>query len=245
MRIVQVQLVGVSVPFTRPEIWAMGVRPGVTNIIVRMTTDDGAEGLGEYPAAPAPDAALAIGRYLGSQFIGHDPGNVEPLIATLKKLNGWQHFPHLGNMVLAGFEMALWDLVGKATNLPAYRLFGGAYRMSLPIMYFLPNADLDSMVAEARTAVGQGFGTIYIKVGIDDRRDIDVVRAVRAASGNEVKLRIDANEAWSAKQAIRIGHALADCNLEFIEQPTPFHDVRSLLEVKQALAIPIAANQSS
>lgn len=245
MKIERIEVEGVSVPFTRPEIWSMGVRRGVTNVVVRVVTADGREGLGEYPGLPRPDIAIAAGRALADQLIGQDALHPEALIARLKVANGWHHFPHFGNIVLAGCEMALWDLVGKVAGLPLYCLFGGAYRTSQPIMYFLPNTDLATMTAEARAAVAQGFGTIYIKVGIDEARDVAVVRSVRDAIGPTARLRIDANEAWSAKDAIRIGRKLVDCDLEFIEQPTPFHDVHALLEVKQALGIAIAANQGS
>jgi L-alanine-DL-glutamate epimerase-like enolase superfamily enzyme len=182
---------------------------------------------------------------VSEQLIGRDPGEVEPLMAHLRVDHGWQIFPHYSNMVLAGFDIALWDLAGKQANLPLFRLFGGAYWTRPPIMYFLPNGDVADMVREAKDAVAGGFGTIYIKVGIDERRDVEVVHAVRAAIGAAVKLRVDANEAWSAKEAIRIGRKLADCDLEFIEQPTLASDVRALLEVKQALDVPIAANQTS
>jgi L-alanine-DL-glutamate epimerase-like enolase superfamily enzyme len=234
-----------TVPFKRPEIWAKGVRRGVTHVIVRVLTDEGAVGLGEYPALPTPEAAVAFGRTVAEQLVGHEPGRVEPLMAQLRVDHGWQSFPRYSNMVLAGFDIALWDLVGKQANLPLYRLFGGAYWPRPAIMYFLPNGDVAEMVAEARAAVGQGFGTIYIKVGIDERRDVEVVHAVRAAIGESVRLRVDANEAWSAKEAIRIGRKLADCDLEFIEQPTPARDVRALREVKRALDVPVAANQTS
>lgn len=223
----------------------MGVRRGVTDVVVRVRTEEGPEGLGEYPALPSPEVAVAAGAHLATQLVGQELGPIDPLMAHLKAANGWHHFPHMGNLVLAGFEMALWDVLGQVAHLPVYELFGGAYRMTQPIMYFLPNADLSTMVAEAQTAVNQGYGTIYVKVGIDEARDIEVVRAVRAAIGPTIKLRIDANEAWSVKQAVRIGRTLLDCDLEFIEQPTPYHDVRALAEVKQALGIPIAANQSS
>lgn len=245
VRIAQVQVEGVSVPFVRPEVWSMGVRHGVTDVVVRVRTDEGLEGLGEYPALPSPEIAVAAGTHLAAQLIGQEVGPIDPLVGHLKVANGWHHFPHLGNLVLAGVEMALWDILGQMAHLPLYALFGGAYRSSQPIMYFLPNADLEDMVSEAQAAVTQGYGTIYIKVGIEETRDIEVVRAVRAAIGPSIKLRIDANEAWSVKQAIRLGRALRDCDLEFIEQPTPYHDVRTLAEVKQALGIPIAANQSS
>lgn len=245
MKIAQVQVEGVSVPFSRPEVWSMGVRRGVTNIVVRVLTDEGLEGLGEYPALPTPEVALAAGTHLAAQVVGRSVDRIDPLMAHLKVANGWHHFPHFGNLVLAGFEMALWDVLGRMVTLPVYQLFGGAYRTNQPIMYFLPQADPEAMVTEAADAVAQGYGTIYIKVGMNEARDVAVVRGVRAAIGPAIKLRIDANEAWSVKEAIRIGRALLDCDLEFIEQPTPYHDVRSLAEVKQALGIPIAANQSS
>jgi L-alanine-DL-glutamate epimerase-like enolase superfamily enzyme len=101
-------------------------------------------------------------------------------------------------------------------------------------MYFVPgHDDINLMVERAQAAVARGFGTIYFKIGIDEERDIELVRQTREAIGHGPKIRVDANEAWSPGTAVRILRRMASSVIEYIEQPTLMHDIEGLAHVRR------------
>jgi L-alanine-DL-glutamate epimerase-like enolase superfamily enzyme len=217
----------------------------VNNVLVELRTDEGQVGLGESPGRPnAAVMETAIGS-CRPFVVGQDPFGIERIVTLLKHLGNWHFFERLGNMAIAGIEMALWDLVGKATGQPVHRLLGGLVRDRVPCMYYLYRYPLDEMMRRAKAAAAEGFRSVYFKVGHDTAADIEAVAAVREAIGPGVDLRIDANEAWSAGAAVRIITQLERYDLEWVEQPTPADDIESLAYVRRAVHTPIAANQSS
>jgi L-alanine-DL-glutamate epimerase-like enolase superfamily enzyme len=147
--------------------------------------------------------------------------------------------------VLGGLEMACWDAAGKHLAQPISAFFGGALRTSFASMFYIQLQDSDVMIEEAKEATGLGFGTIYFKVGIEEERDVELVRRVREAIGPGPKLRVDANEAWSPGTAVRILRRMAPYQIEYIEQPISMFDIDGLAHVRAASGVPVGANQSS
>jgi L-alanine-DL-glutamate epimerase-like enolase superfamily enzyme len=141
--------------------------------------------------------------------------------------------------------MALWDIVGKALGRPVHTFFGGAVRDEISYMFFVQRKAPDAMADDARRAVAAGFRTIYTKVGLDYRSDLEAARVLREAIGPEARLRLDANEAWTPGTAIRILRELEPYDLEYIEQPIAMRDVDQLRVLRQRTRVPIGANQSS
>jgi muconate cycloisomerase len=145
--------------------------------------------------------------------------------------------------ILAGLDMALWDLAGKAASLPVHALLGGAVRDE--IRYFgFPQGETPEAVAEdAREWARRGCEVIYVKVGRGAELDVEIVRQVRAAIGGR-RLRLDANEVWDRLTALRMIRAFEPFGVEFLEQPTPAASPAALRSVRERSAIPIAADQS-
>lgn len=223
----------------------MGRRPGVTNVLLEVSTDEGITGLGEAVGFPSVEIVESIIRTCRPRLLGQDPFNVERIMDLLYRAGGWQNFLNTGNIALGGIEMALWDIIGKACDKPLYQLFGGLFREKIPYMYFLPRKGPEEMAEQAAEAVEEGFRTLYIKVGVDPEEDVQAVQAIRGAVGSGPKLRVDANEAWSPSMAISMIRKMEPYDLEFVEQPVHFRDFDGLAAVKRAVGIPIAANQTS
>jgi L-alanine-DL-glutamate epimerase-like enolase superfamily enzyme len=143
--------------------------------------------------------------------------------------------------------MALWDLVGKATGRPLYKLWGGAARKKIPFWGWVAGADPSSMMAESKSFVEQGFTTLYTKIGIDPEWDVRAVRSMREAVGYDdgVKIRVDANQAWSTSTAIRMIKRLEKYDLEFVEQPVLMYSLDALRRVREAVDTPILSHESS
>jgi L-rhamnonate dehydratase len=246
-KIVGIDVTPVSVPFAHPERWAFGEHGGMTTLIVELRTDSDIVGLGEVvPGGPGPKALTAAIEELATLLVGRDARDVNRNVARMTYAGGWYMFPRTGNLILAGLEMAMWDVLGKSVDEPLHRLFGGAVRDRLPYVYWLQaHPSLSEMVDEAASAAHQGFSTVFFKGGWDERRDLELVAALRERLGPDVKLRLDVNEAWTVGTATRMLNKLAPFDLEFVEQPVRMDDIDALVRLRQATSVPIGANQSS
>jgi L-alanine-DL-glutamate epimerase-like enolase superfamily enzyme len=246
LKVTNVRVTVVSVPFEKPEAWRFGRAWGVTNALVEVETDEGIVGIGEAPGNPAVAVIAEAIRTMGELLVGRDPLLVVPALRFLRS-RGWHHYQYLGNTASAALEMALWDILGKARGCPLSDLFGGLQRDHVPIYWYLPVADRDPQraAAEAVEGVERGFRTVYIKVGFDLLNDLAIARAVREAVGPEIALRVDANEGWAPHEAARALAALEELELEFCEQPIDMHDIEALALLRSRTRTPIGANQSA
>jgi L-alanine-DL-glutamate epimerase-like enolase superfamily enzyme len=245
VRVTAVRETPVSVPFAAEETWAYGRRRGITNVLVEVETDEGVVGIGEAVGWPTPAVALDVLASSRDAVVGRDPFRIEELRQTLYLRRGWHYFRHTAGCALAGLEMALWDIVGKACGLPLHLLFGGAVRERVSYYWYVPAGPPDAMAASAREGVERGFGTLYLKLGFEPGGSVEDVRAVREAVGPGPRLRVDANEAWTVAESVAAIAALEPLGVEFVEQPVSMYDLEALGEVQNRVAVPIAANQTS
>jgi L-alanine-DL-glutamate epimerase-like enolase superfamily enzyme len=247
MRVEHVELTFLNLPLVRAEGWIWGGRSFYTVGLVEIHTDVGVTGIGEVNVCmgPDPDVIAAMTRQMAASLIGESALAPQRFLTRVMGL-GWYPFHRSAALVLGGLEMACWDAMGKHFGTPVSTFFGGSLRESFSSMYYVQTQpDLADMVAQAAEAVRRGFGTIYFKVGIDEERDIELVRRVREAIGPAPKLRVDANEAWSTGTAIRILQRMAPHNIEYIEQPISMFDIDGLAHVRTASGVAVGANQTS
>ena len=230
---------------------------------VRIFTDEGITGTGE--CIHGGGGATQLVHEMKPMLLGEDPMDVDRLFEKVRRaylFNG----AIAGNVItaLAGVEIALWDLVGKATGLPIYRLLGGKFRDKIRI-YCDCHAGKDerpeSYGEEARRVVGMGFTAI--KFDIDDprhpdKRDpwnwtasggeiasmVERVAAVREAVGPKVDLAIDLHGKYDIHAAIRIACALEPYNLLWLEEPVPPENIAAMREVKRSTRTPICAGEN-
>ena len=145
----------------------------------------------------------------------------------------------------AAVDMALWDLLGQKYSAPVYRMLGGARRNIVTDITISVNPP-EEMARDARTAVQRGYDCLKVKVGIDPELDVARLAAVRQAVGRDIKLRIDANQAWNAKQAVRILNQMQEkgLDIEFVEQPVPAADLEGMQYVTRHADVPVLADES-
>jgi L-alanine-DL-glutamate epimerase-like enolase superfamily enzyme len=222
---------------THPFVIARGGYAHHRNVIVRLTDDDGIEGYGE--AAP--------NRYYGESVstVTAALGQFKPILEradafSLESIEAQLNRVLRGNASAKGaVSSALHDLVGKRLGLPVYRLWG-LDASQLPQSSFTiaiaENEELERRVIEARD-----YPILKVKLGTD--RDMEIVRIVRKA-GPQKRLRVDANAAWTAKQAVRMSDFLADHGVEMIEQPVPANDIEGLRFVRERSKLPVFADES-
>ncbi|MDZ7305389.1 MAG: mandelate racemase/muconate lactonizing enzyme family protein [candidate division KSB1 bacterium] len=149
---------------------------------------------------------------------------------------------------IGSLDMAIWDLIGKALELPVYRVLG-AYQTRLRVYaaggYYEEGKTVADLVKEMEGYVSEGFRAVKMKVGGESFSvDVERVRAVREALGPDIDLMIDANNKWLAYDAIRFGRAVEKYNLFWFEEPVVADDFAGCAEVRQALDIPIVAGEN-
>jgi len=244
MKITSVEAIPVAIPLNHPLQMAVATLLARDSIIVRLRTDQGLVGLGEVVIAPyftgetQSGAKAAIDSLLGPALLGKEIFEIQGVHQIMdRRLYG-------NPATKSGLDMALYDLQAQAVNLPLYQLLGGKLRDRVNSTWAISATETGQAVEEALQGVAQGFKAIKIKVGVVSlSQDILRVRAIRQAVGDEVHLRVDANQAWSPKLAIQFLHQVEDCRLQFIEQPVRRDDMDGMAKVSQAVSTPVAPDE--
>jgi L-alanine-DL-glutamate epimerase-like enolase superfamily enzyme len=244
LKIVDIRTRPLALAFHQPYHWAGRIDLGAVNLLVEVHTDEGIVGYGESIAARPAQAAIHLLQGVAPLFMGQSPFDIERLFHQARFLGGFNDTPRFANLTLSGLEMALWDVIGKAANRPVYQLLGGAFHNSVDYFGFVQGDTALELAGHAGQLAAQGYSVIYLKVGRGERQDLENAAAVRAVIGDR-KLRLDANEAWDVRTAKYMTRRLEQFEPEFIEQPTPARSVAALRQVKEAVSVPIAADQSA
>lgn len=245
MRIAEVMTAVVHMPFHKEFRISGGGSLGATHVLVKVVSDDGVEGIGEAaPLTAYSDESYGtiehvIREFLGPALLGKDPMDQEFIEHHLDMAIPRHTFAK------AAVDMALYDLVGKALSLPAYKLLGGLYRRDVPQAWSIGIAETEEMVKEAVHFVEMGFHAIKIKIGSDPEEDLKHLAAVREAIGPQVKLRVDANQGYRAGEALPILKKMEKYDLEYIEQPLPRWDIDGMAVLAAALDTPLLADESA
>ena len=221
------------------EVWWPGGRIGaslyeidhIELVVVEVETNEGATGAGfTYTVGQGGSAVLALLEdEIAPVLLGRDPHEAE---AIWHELHARLHFVGSGGVTavaIAAADIALWDALACEAGLPLYRYLG-AHRTELPAYASAVNLALspDELVAQMAGYRDEGFRALKMKVGASLREDVERVRAVREAIGDECELMVDANMAWDVAEAGRRLRALEPFGLAWLEEPLPPHDVAGL-----------------
>ncbi len=244
MKITGLRATPVAVPFRAEEVWAFGRRRGLISVLLEMDTDEGVVGLGEAAAYPSADIVLAVLRGIEPLVLGADPFAIERMVRRIDLVGTWHHV-RASSPAIAAVEMACWDIVGTVCGQPLVNLLGGRFRDRVECFYYVARGAPDEVAAEARLATKAGFSTCYLKVGSDDPRvDIERVAALRDGAGPHARLRVDANEAWSPGEAVRIIRHLQRFDLELVEQPVSGRNLAEMAYLRSRIDVPLLANEA-
>jgi L-alanine-DL-glutamate epimerase-like enolase superfamily enzyme len=237
-----VQTTAVRVPLREPLKWTGGIRTSASGLIVELHTDDGLVGIGEAPGPTLPAIQTIIDREFAQFLVGQDPLRTEWLVHRLEEYS--RNWAGVAAYAIAGVEMALLDLKGKAMGVPVVELLGGRSREAAPVIGYLFIDDPEANAQKAADFVAAGHTELKLKVGRDLGQDHDTVAAIRDRVGSAVKIRIDANMNWSVPAAIKWIKALEPYDLQYVEQPGPDFDLAGMAQVRRAVQTPIAADES-
>jgi L-alanine-DL-glutamate epimerase-like enolase superfamily enzyme len=243
VKIATVETIPVSVPYRHREISSQVARDGVSDVLVKLTTDEGLVGWGEACCGADTAAVEAALQAMTPFVVGRDPWNREAMRRDVFTHGLWQFQAGTGNFAWAGIDMALWDICGRACGQPIWRLLGGLQQQEATYFYYLARDTQESLRAQVDDGLETGFEVFYLKVGLDDAEDITMVATVRDALGPGPLLRIDANGSWSIPQALRNLRAMDEYDIDFVEQPVRDHPIGQLAELRARIRTPVCANE--
>ena len=244
MKVVKLETFPVSIAYKHDEVSSIVTRSGVTDVIVKLSTDDGLVGWGESCTAADTAGIESAVRAMAPFVVGRDPWQTEAIARDVFVAAAWQFQPMTGNFAFAGIDMALWDLCGKACGQPLYRLFGGALNDEIDYFYYVHWGSAEDVAAQGRDGVARGYSVFYLKVGVDQRAEESMLEALRQAIGGDAKIRIDANQTWSVPEATRIltdWHARFD--IDFVEAPVPIDPLENMLDLRRPGLPELCANE--
>ena len=245
MKITEVRLGMISVPLRVPFKTALRTVNSVEDVVVEIRTDTGAVGYGEAPptgAVTGDTTGAIIGAlqdHLIKTIVGRDVDDFEDLMKAVQKC-----VMH-NTSAKAAVDMALWDLYGQLYKIPVYKMLGGSRKQIVTDITISVN-DPEEMARDAINAIGRGYETLKVKVGANPALDVARLAAVRKAIGPDYQIRIDANQAWTPKQAVRILNQMQEkgLDIEFVEQPVTALDFEGMKYVTERSYVPVLADES-
>jgi galactonate dehydratase len=252
------------------EIRAIRLRDGFNSRFVRVYTDQGLTGTGEF--LDTVGAEYIVNNNIGPNLVGRDPLDIEGILFDLR---GWNRLPGghypvflrgMGGPYLSavsGVEIALWDLAGKAMGVPLYRLFGGRVRSKIPVYLHASDASNAKRLAADTGVKALKIGIDYkpddwtLKKGWDSRKPwgislnipqtddiVNLVASVREAMGKEYGIMLECHTRYDTETAIQLCHLLEPYRLTWVEEPVPSENVEAMLKIREASRVPIAAGEN-
>ena len=219
--------------------------------LVEVTTDDGITGWGE--CFGGNNVALAnkviVEKVIQPMIVGMDVLDREVIwnkVYNLLRDHGQKGMPI---QALSGIDIALWDIAGKYHDLPVYKLLGGAFRDEIPVygygMMLQRVPDLVERFSEEGAAIAEaGYNAMKMKIGLGIKQDVKLVEAVRKSISPDVQLMVDANHAYTTREAIPIGRELERLDVSWFEEPVAPEDHGGYRDLCEALDVNIAGGEA-
>ena len=220
--------------------------------VVRIATDDGAEGYGQISTYDADISAMIMHRKIARHALGKDPADIEAIVDRCIEANYKYPWSYVCR-ALSGLDTAIWDLLGKREKKSVCELIGGKRR---PIVAYgssmsrsiKPKDEAERLVKLRDT---KGYRAFKIRVGSVNGHDRDqwpgrteeLVPTVRKAIGDKVSLLVDGNSCYTPPRAIEVGKILEDNNVCHFEEPCPYWELEWTAEVTKAIKVPVAGGE--
>jgi len=218
-----------------------------TGVLVQILTDEEIIGWGET-YGPSKPVCTIIEDVLKPMIIGEDPFDVEVLWERM--YHSTKPYGQKGIVIqaISAVDIALWDIMGKAAKKPIHKLFGGCFREKVIAyatgLYFKKTEELTKvLVEEALKYKNEGFRAVKMKIGLSPKKDLENVRSIREALGEDILLMVDANYAYNAHTAIKLGKKLEKYDIYWFEEPVSPEDINGYAKVREALNMAIAGGE--
>jgi L-Ala-D/L-Glu epimerase len=243
-KITKIEIFATQIKLNEPFVISKGALTHARNTVVKIYCDQGLYGVGEccpYRSihGETQTGTVAFAKDLAAALIGEDPTDIRKHVNTMNRLI-------VGNAsIKCAFDMALYDLSAKQAEMPLYKFLNGNKEKEITTDNTVSLLDVDGMVARANKFVDRGFKILKVKLGQrPSSMDIARVKAIRKAVGDNITIRIDANQGWNYLDAKRALFAMADCNIEHCEEPIHATNLIDQVRLNQESPIPIMADES-
>jgi L-alanine-DL-glutamate epimerase-like enolase superfamily enzyme len=244
MKITSVKPTIISIPRMDTLTTSYGSHSDALTVLVEVKTDEGITGIGQtavdapFYGEPAEAIVVNILKHLAPAVIGQSPLNIELLNKRMREALP-EHFS-----ARAGVDLALWDLKGKALNVPVYQLLGGRLCEGVSLMGFVRHADPQVMYDSACATLAETpYPVLKMKIGLDVVGDVERFRAVSAAVEGKATIQVDGNTGYSLAQAITALSKMEQIgNLGMIEQPVARLD--DMAALARRFSAPVMADES-
>ncbi|NQU64549.1 MAG: mandelate racemase/muconate lactonizing enzyme family protein [SAR324 cluster bacterium] len=244
MKIISAEAIPFRIPLKQLFSIASGTLTHTNHVIVRMTDDTGRVGWGEtttfHSVYGYDQKSLyhVLKDHLIPAVIGMDPTDMAALHRRMDLAIPFNL------MAKCGIDLAAYDLSAQAANLPLSEIIGSQRTNRIPTIAAIGITSLEETAAQAKSYVERGFKVLKAKIGLHADEDLKRLRAIRKAVGEEVLLRVDANQGYNLPTAISLLDPLDELNLEWIEQPLPYWDRDGLKTLTAMSRTPIAVDES-
>lgn len=238
----RIELYRLSIPLIEPFTTSLGTETAAHNVLVKIITARGLTGWGECsPYMPingeSQDTCFIVGQYFAKALLGK---NATDIAGAVQVMDG---VIYANTSIKSAFDMALYDIAAQEAGLPLYQFLGGEKNKTIITDYTVSVGEVDKMVEEALRIQAAGYPAIKVKLGKGGKKDVERIRAIRAAVGKEIPIRIDANQGWKVKEAIETLNALAEFDIQHCEEPIARWKYLQLRKVKKKSPIPIMADE--
>jgi len=224
-------------------------------LIIKVHTDEGITGIGEVDSSPyvvkaAIEAPISHSVCYGLReiLIGEDPLEIGKLWDKMYKLSNWYGLRGVAIHAMSGIDIALWDIFGKVTNQPIYKLLGGAFQKKIRAYASTLFPDTpEEMKIITKKNIDLGYTAIkygWNQFGKDEKRDLLLVETARKTAGDDIDIMIDAGLGYTdTNKAIQVAKKLKDFNVYWLEEPFPSDNIEAYAKLSNAVDINIAAGE--
>ncbi len=245
MKISKIEAIPFTIPFKQEMHFQFALRVSkfCNHVLVKVHTDEGITGIAEAPPRPhiygctQTSICAVIEEALAPSLRGLNPFDLEQIHYRLEKVKE--------NLTAkAAIDVALHDIIGKATGQPVYRILGGWQEDPVPVSWMMGINEPEKMAAEARELWMKGIKAFKVKVGLNLQQDLESFRQIREAVGDEALLYIDANQAYLPFDAIEAIQAMEDYGLAWAEEPVSKSIGQLRRRVADSISVPISGDES-
>lgn len=243
MKIVDIKIEKIRIHLKKPFKIAFAVQDYADNVIIKVMTDEGIYGLGEAaPFSPVTgetvDSVISTLNMFKEGLIGMDPLEIEKIHVLMDRLI-------TGNSsAKAAIDIALFDIKGKVMGQPLYKILGG-YDNKIQTDMTIGIDTPENMAKEAKERVeNDGFRILKIKAGINPDEDIKALQLIREAVGNDIRLRVDANQGYCVNDAVRVLKAFEKVGVEAVEQCLPHWNMNDARLIREKVGLKVMLDES-
>ncbi len=239
----RISIYKLSIPLKKPFVISLGPIYSADNIIVTIETSSGISGTGECSPfmtinGESQQTCFEVGGYLAKGLKGKNVLDIEGNHRIMDDII------YGNSSIKSAFDIAMYDVASQSAGQPLWQFIGGKKIKKIFTDYTISLGTPDEMAAHAQQLKEEGFKIIKVKLGGDAETDIARMKAIRKALGKKIKIRVDANQGWNVKDAIKVLNGIADLGIQYCEEPIPRWNFMNLKTVRKRSKVKVMADES-